>query len=375
MDRFCLIDMFCLMDTMPISHIHKFFSFLHRFGHDAEQFEQAGYGPPPGFNPEDLIREMFFGGRMGGMGMDGFDFGGEMGGGRSNRPRQGNDVQTQLNVSFMEAVHGCQKTITVRTGSPCTTCDGSGTKAGAKATTCNKCGGTGVVRLMKGMFQIETHCTACNGAGKSTPQCIACGGETTVAETKKVTVTIPAGVDSNTNLRLVNQGDAGFKNGPRGHLWVKLQVDPDKRFRREGNDVHITVPLSLPQAVLGSTVEVPTLTGSAMLKVPAGTQPKDTSVMRNKGIKMVNRDYHGHQYIHFDIQIPKHLTATARELMEQFSVEMGLDKDVNITKKEKESTEKKETTDKESKEEEEEDNEDDDKKKKGLFSRIFKDKK
>jgi molecular chaperone DnaJ len=263
---------------------------------------------------------------MGGFGFQDMDMGG-----RSSRPRQGNDVQTQLNISFMEAVHGCQKTITVRTRHTCTTCDGSGTKSGAKSSTCNKCGGAGAVRMMKGMFQIETQCPACNGAGKSTPSCGTCHGETTVAETKKVTVTIPAGVDSNTNLRLVNQGDAGFKNGPRGHLWVKLMTEPDKRFRREGTDVHVTVPLSLPAAVLGCTVEVPTLTGSAMLKVPAGTQPKDTSVMRNKGIKHVNRDVHGHEYIHFDIRVPKNLTGRARELMEEFAVEMGLDKDINMS--------------------------------------------
>lgn len=290
-----------------------------QFGHDAEQFEQAGYGPGPGFNPEDILREMFFGGGMGGMGggFGGFEF--DLGGGHAQqqRPRKGTDVQVEAKISFMEAVNGVEKQISVKSLQPCDTCKGKGDKPGAKVETCRKCNGSGVQRLMKGMFQIESICQPCGGKGQMTPTCNTCNGETLVEKTERVTVRIPPGVDASTNLRLANQGDAGYKNGPRGHLWVKLNITPDARFRREGSDVHVTVPLPLTVAVLGGVVDVPTLNGDVRLKIPPGSQQKDTQIMRNSGIKVVNRDQRGHQYVHFEITVPKNISPRVRELMEE----------------------------------------------------------
>ena len=304
-----------------------------RFGHDAEQFEQAGYGPGAGFNPEDLIREMFgFGaGGMGGMGgMGGNPFGGMggmggMGGGdpqADSRPRQGADVSVSLSLTFMEAVTGCSKVVSVRAKNPCKPCDGSGVKPGTKPTTCSKCGGTGMLHMLRGMFQIAAACPTCNGSGKKSTPCGTCHGESVTSEVKKVAVTVPPGVDSSTNLRLLNQGDAGFKNGPRGHLWVKTKVEPHDRFRREGFDIHVDVPLPVTTAMLGGYVEVPTLTSTVNVRVQPGAQPGDTQVMRNKGVKHLSGSQYGHQFIHFNVSVPKKMSARAVSLVEELHKEL-----------------------------------------------------
>jgi molecular chaperone DnaJ len=324
-----------------------------QLGQNAEQFEQAGYGPGEGFNPEDLLRQMFGGMGMGGMGSMGsmggmggmggprgfagfdFDFGG-MGTGRQQQhqhpqqqhSRKGNDIQIMTNITFMEAVNGCEKILSVKSLQPCSSCKGTGDKPGARPTGCDSCKGSGVQYLTKGVFQIEKQCQPCRGTGKTTPACNTCHGETLVEKVESVTVRIPAGVDSNTNVRLANQGDSGYHNGPRGHLWVKLNIGTDPRFRREGSDVHVTVPLSLTVAALGGVVDVPTLTGNVRLKIPPGTSQKDTQVMRNVGIKNVKKESKGHQYVHFDVQIPKNMSAKAKQLLEKFGKEMG-DKDFN----------------------------------------------
>lgn len=306
-------------------------------GHDAEQFEQAGYGPTGGFNAEDLIREMFFGGRASGGGHPfGFDFS-HMGESEQHtrtsaqkRPVQGNDVQIEAKISFMEAVNGCEKRINVQVLTPCTTCRGSGDAPGATKQTCQACRGQGVQRHRQGPFQIESSCSSCLGQGSITSQCSTCHGESVVKKMEHVTVKIPAGVDATTNLRLPQQGDAGAFNGPAGHLWVKLNITPDPRFRREGSNIHVTVPLTVPLATLGGVIEVPTLTGTVRLKVNAGTQPKDTQIMRGAGIKAVNRDERGNQYVHFDLQTPRHLSSRAKKLMEDFAKETGLTQGVKL---------------------------------------------
>lgn len=304
-----------------------------QFGHDAEDIANGMGGHPGGpggmgFSPEDLIRDMFFGGGMGGMGggFGGFDF--DMAGGgqqRDNRPRKGGDIQVDVKISFMESVNGADKQINVPTQVPCKPCGATGTKPGAKIETCRKCQGTGSQRLMKGMFQLETVCQPCGGKGTITPPCGTCHGETTVTSNEKVTVKIPAGVDQATSLRVANNGDAGYKNGPRGHLWVKLNITPDPRFRRDGADIHVTAPLPLPIAVLGGVIPVTTLSGETRIRIPPGTQPKDTQILRNSGMKIVNRDQRGHLYIHFDLQIPRNPSEKAKNLMREFTQEVGLD--------------------------------------------------
>lgn len=274
---------------------------------------------------------MFFGGRGGSSGGGGFGFNpfeeftsSSQRTTSMNRPQQGNDIQTTLRITFMEAVNGCTKTIPIRSATSCTVCSGTGIRKGTKSTTCSRCNGAGVTRISRGMFQIETTCTSCGGLGKSVTSCDTCHGDTLVSETRTITVTVPAGVDNTTNQRLVNQGDAGYNNGPRGHLWIKLLIDNHQTFKRDGTDIHITVPLSLYTAIVGGTVEVPTLQGTTIVKIPPGTQPKDQQIMRNKGIKVLNRSQYGNQYIHFDIKLPsinnvkQSQLETCKKLLKQF---------------------------------------------------------
>jgi molecular chaperone DnaJ len=302
---------------------------LPRFGHDAEHFEQAGYGPGPGFNPEDLLRSMFgggfggFGGMGGGMGgMGGMDFEGMGGRQQQQTSRQGADLSVPLTLTFMEAVNGCKKTLSVKVRNPCEVCDATGVKPGTKVSTCSKCGGTGTLYMTRGMFQIAAPCSACGGSGKKSTPCGTCHGETTVSKIENVTATIPAGVDTAINVRMVNAGDAGYKRGPRGHLWIKIKVEPHEVFRRDGDDVHVDAHVPFTTALLGGYVEVPTLTASVNLKVLPGSTTGTRQVMRNKGIKSASSSHYGSQFIHLVVDFPTKMSPRAVALAEELQREL-----------------------------------------------------
>ena len=174
--------------------------------------------------------------------------------------------------------------------------------------------------LNQGFFKINTVCSACGGRGAAHPPCTACHGDGTVRERRSVVVVVPPGVDSHHQLKVSGQGDAGRRGGVNGDIRVRLHIAPHSTFTREGNDVHVTVPVPLTTAVLGGSVTVPTLTGEAVLKVDPGTQPGERRVMRAKGIKDVARSSSvGSQYVTFNVQIPTSLTAQQRSAMEAFS--------------------------------------------------------
>ena len=171
---------------------------------------------------------------------------------------------------------------------------------------------------------MQTVCPRCKGGGKIiTNPCAPCQGQGRMMKTKEVEVDFPEGVDSGMNLRLVGQGNYGDKGGARGNLFVEVRVRPDKFFRREGIDVHVEIPITIPQAALGATISIPSLTGEVELQVPAGTQPDMQLLMRGKGVKNVNRAGRGHQYVHFKVQVPKKLSDRQRELLEEFAKESG----------------------------------------------------
>lgn len=289
------------------------------YGHDAEQMGfDGGFGGGGGFGgqgmrPEDVFREFFGGG--GGSPFEGFG-----GGGRPTGPVRGGDVQVGLVLSFMEAVHGCSPEVQVTTDVECKPCAGTGSADKTDPVTCSTCGGSGQVTRQQGFFTMAIPCAACGGSGQTIANpCRSCSGNGVQKERRTVQVTVPPGVDSGVNLRLPNQGDKGRRGGPAGHMYVTIQVRPDPFFRRDGADVHVELPLKLSQAVLGDHVTIPTLTGEAELKVPPGTQPADTLVMRNKGIRRLNSSSHGHQYVHFKLQIPKTLTEKQRKAIEEFA--------------------------------------------------------
>ncbi len=367
-------------------------------GHEGEAYGGFGGGGAGmggmgghGMNPEDILRDFFGMGGMGGGGMGGMGFEEKMG------AQRGSDVQTQIPLSFMEAVQGCTKTINVVTQGTCNTCSGTGDKPGSSAASCKTCGGSGTQTMQQGFFRMQMTCSKCGGRGKSQPVCNTCSGEGTVRERRTVSVTVPAGVDNGTTLRLTNQGDAGRLGGPRGHLWVKVSVAPHAVFKREGSDIFVETPISFTTAVLGGSVTVPTLSGEAILKVDPGTQPGERRVMRGKGVKLLNKAGSGNQYVTFKISIPTSINAKQRGMMEQIAKELG-DANANISESKDKSdsaaaTEKDnekegsasssgsgrrrrsatnaDEKDKESAAEEEKEAETGGKKKKGIFSELF----
>lgn len=289
-------------------------------GHAAEDmgmgqgpFGGAAHGAPfadfaRNMTPNDLFEHLFGRGAHGPMG----------GGFRSTAPIPGDDVQVGLRISFMEAAKGCKHDIRVQRHASCGTCQGSGVKKGTSPRTCSYCEGTGMRSQVQGVMYIRSSCDRCGGAGVSVEECGVCSGSGTELEDKTITVTIPPGVDTGTRVRLPRQGDSGKNNGPRGTLFIQLQVDPDPTFDREGSDVHINVDLSLVDAILGTKVEIPTLDDPVMLTVKGGTQPGSVVRIRRRGIRRLNRPDFGDQYIHFAVQIPTDITSKQRELLEAF---------------------------------------------------------
>ncbi|CAI5719221.1 unnamed protein product [Peronospora destructor] len=280
------------------------------YGH-AGVNEQAGFGGAGGFEGqgfEDIFGE-FFGGQ-------GF-------GGRarrsSNQPQRGTDIQVDVTLSFMEAVKGTRRDLNITTDVECDTCNGSGAKPGTKKKTCSACNGSGVYISQQGFFAIETPCHRCRGKGSVIESpCEKCYGKGAVKKPRTVEVKIPEGVDQGMNLRLTHQGEPGQRGGPAGHLYVAIHVLPDPFFKRRKTDVLVDVPISIAQAVLGSTIVVPTLTGEVELKIPRGTQPDTVLQMRGKGIKELNSNRRGSQLVNLQVCVPKSLSSRQEELMEEF---------------------------------------------------------
>ncbi|MDL2324381.1 molecular chaperone DnaJ [Ruminococcaceae bacterium OttesenSCG-928-A16] len=290
-----------------------------------------------------------FGGGFGGFGGGGagVDFGdifetffggGGFGGARRanpNAPRRGNDIRVSLVLSFMEAVHGVTKTISVTQQDTCDECHGSGAEKGTTPETCPDCGGTGSVTVNKqtlfGTMQERRPCNRCGGKGKIIKSpCSKCHGSGRVGVPKKLEVKIPAGVDDDQTLSLRGKGDAGPNNGPNGDLIIIITVRPDAMFERDEYDVRVTVPLTYSQAVLGAKVTVPTIDGKVEYTVPEGTQSGRVFRLKNKGIPYVNGRGRGDQYVTVNVEIPKKLTRAQKEALQSFEATL---KDDNYTQR------------------------------------------
>lgn len=292
-----------------------------------DQFGHAGVDPNYGGGG--------FGGGFGGGGVDLGDlfgdlFGGGFGGfggstrrANPNAPRRGEDIRVSLVLTFMEAVHGCTKTVSVNRKDNCTECNGTGAAKGTSPETCPDCQGRGVQTVQQrtpfGVMQSTQPCSRCGGKGKIIKKpCSKCRGNGKVAATKRVEVTVPAGIDDDQSMRLTGLGDTGFNGGPSGDLIVLVTVRPDTMFERDRFDVHVTVPITYSQAVLGAEVVVPTIDGKVQYDVPDGTQSGTVFRLRGKGIQYVNGRGKGDQYVKVTVEIPKKLTRTQRDALNAF---------------------------------------------------------
>ncbi len=269
-----------------------------------------------GFGSMDDIFAQFgdvFGGRSGGM----FDelFAGR-GGGRDRN--QGSSLKLGLEITFRESVFGCTKTIDLKRNEGCKTCSGSGAKPGTKPTVCRVCNGHGIVRQGQGFFVVQTTCPHCGGVGKvvSSP-CGDCEGQGVKPEKVTIRVRIPAGVEDGVRLRVGGEGEPGRDSGPRGDLYVYVQVKADGFFERHENDVVCKVPVTYAQASLGAEISVPTLDGEASLRIPAGTQPNELLRMRGLGVPSSSGGRRGDQIVVVQVSVPKKPTKEQRELIEK----------------------------------------------------------
>ncbi len=283
-----------------------------RFGHAA--FQQGSGGAPGGFGFADGA----------GLG-DIFDqmFGDMTGRGRGGR-RGGADLRTQVEVELMDAFAGVKTQIRVPTRIKCDHCDGTGSEDKSRAAdTCRTCRGAGKVQAQQGFFLIERTCPTCNGAGRVIKNpCRVCNGAGTVQRDRTLQVSIPAGVEDGTRIRLSGEGEAGGPGAPPGDLYVHVAIRPHEIFQRDGANVYCRVPLPMTQAALGGDVEVPVIDGSrTKVKIPPGTQTGDQFRLRSKGFSVLSSTQRGDMFIQVAVETPMHLSKRQRELLEEFENE------------------------------------------------------
>lgn len=246
-------------------------------------------------------------------------FGASGGGRRSSNVYRGADLRYNLEISLEEAAHGTETKIRIPTLEECETCHGTGAKPGTQPTTCATCGGHGQVRMQQGFFSIQQACPKCQGSGKTiSSPCASCHGEGRIKRQKTLSVKIPAGVDEGDRIRLAGEGESGVNGGPAGDLYVVIHIKPHAVFQREHNDLHCEMPISFCIAALGGEIEIPTLDGSAKIKIPAETQSGKVFRLRGKGIKGVRSNTHGDLLCHVAIETPVDLTERQIELLNEF---------------------------------------------------------
>ncbi|CAK9106170.1 unnamed protein product [Durusdinium trenchii] len=240
--------------------------------------------------------------------------------GEASAATRGEDISTNIEVAFLEAAQGCEKVISLRLKQVCPDCRGSGAREGTTWSRCRVCKGSGVHRQEKGILSMGVPCQRCRGSGMVLDHpCRGCRGESTKMMPREIRVSIPPGVRNLMELRIPGAGHAGSRGGKAGHLFVQVKVLPHERFRLVDDDVHLDVPLTLRQALLGTEVMIPTLEGrEERLKVQAPAQPGTTKVLRGKGVPRCDAGGRGNMVLHFLLQLPRSLSPRQVELIEEF---------------------------------------------------------
>ena len=290
-----------------------------QYGHDAfdprARARGGGGFTGGGFHdPFDIFREVF--GAGGGSIFESFFGGGQ----DPSAPQRGDDLRYDLEITLEEAALGCEKEIAVTKPDKCETCDGSGVEPGSKIRTCSTCGGRGQVLTSRGIFSIAQTCPHCRGAGRILEKpCKSCHGEGKRPRNSKIKLRVPAGVDGGSRLRSSGNGEAGVRGGPPGDLYVVLHVKPHEIFKRDGDDLICDVPVSFTQAAPGAEIEVLTLEGRAVIKIPAGTQSNSTFRLKGKGVRNLQGYGHGDLHVRVQIEVPARLTAEQKAKLQEFA--------------------------------------------------------
>jgi len=299
--------------------------------HDKEKrntYDQFGHAGMEGFSNEDIFRNINFEDIFQGFGGGGFEsifdmFG--FGGGRSRRgPQRGSDIYAEIKISLEEAATGIERDITISHDVTCPTCHGSKSEPGTQAQTCPTCEGTGQVQQVTNTFLGQMMnvrpCRNCGGEGKIiTSPCGKCNGKGKIKESTTIHITIPAGVEDESRLRVQGEGNAGDANGPSGDLLVLINIMPHKKFQRDGANLYYDQQISFVQASLGDTIDIPTIDGEVELKLPPGTQSETVFRLRGQGMPMLRRSSKGNLYVTCKVVVPQKLNEKQKKLLKEFA--------------------------------------------------------
>lgn len=279
------------------------------YGHDG--LKNSGYSGPG--SAEDIFSS--FGDILG----DLFGFGSGRARTRRDGPVQGNDLRYDVEITFMEAVHGVSKEVQLTKRDTCWTCEGTGSRPGYKKETCPACNGRGQIIRSQGFFQMSSTCPQCQGEGELiTNPCNDCNGSGLVEKTKKVLLKIPAGVDTGARMRLRGEGEGGRKGGGPGDLYVIVHVQEHEFFKRDGNTIFVRMPISMVTAALGDTIEIPTIHGKKKLDIPAGSQSGELFTLRNEGVPSLRGHGKGDMVVELHVQTLTNLCEEQKKVLREF---------------------------------------------------------
>jgi molecular chaperone DnaJ len=264
-----------------------------------------------------------FGGGFGDILSDLFSGGGVRGRSAPNRPERGRDLETEVHVSFDQAIEGAQIPVTVPLSAPCPTCHGTGARPGTSPTVCSRCNGRGVESESQGLFSISQPCSQCGGTGTEIKDpCPTCQGSGRTRQVKRYRVNIPAGVRDGSRVRLAGKGEAGPRGGPPGDLYVVTRVAESPLFTRKGDNLEVEVPITIPEAIRGATIEVPTLKATKRIRVPPGTEHGTVQRLRGEGPPRLGGRGRGDIHYRLAIDVPRSLSREQREAVDELAAVM-----------------------------------------------------
>ena len=288
-----------------------------QYGHDA--FQQGGMGGSQGFGDAAGFSDIF----------DEF-FGGGFGGSSSRRrgPSRGSDLRYNMAISLKEAFTGKKSQIRIPSYASCDLCSGSGSTDKSGPSTCQTCNGHGKVRSQSGFFSIERACPTCGGEGSSIKNpCLKCNGSGKIKKQKTISVTIPAGVETGTRVRISGEGEPGERRAGNGDLYIFVDVQKDRLFEREEENIFFEIPINITTAILGGEVEVPTIDGKkAILKIPPGTQSETQFRLKNKGMTILRQSSRGDMYVQVGVEMPVNLNTKQKSILGDFEKAGGVSK-------------------------------------------------
>jgi molecular chaperone DnaJ len=304
-----------------------------------QMYDQHGFysdnyqpgAPPPGNDPEDARVNFDFGGfdfnsgagapGTGGTGGSSFRdlfsqfFRGGRGAEMEVEQEPGGDLEYQIEIDFWDAVRGAVKKLQITRMETCETCHGTG--AVGSPQTCTACGGTGTIQQAAGKMKFNVPCTRCGGTGRLRTMCKTCGGEGRIRRTETIDVRIPAGVASGSRVRVPGKGNAGTMGAPAGDLYLRVEVKPHPFFERRGNDLYVKVPVKISEATLGAKIEVPTIDGRSLMRIPPATNSGTTLRLREKGVPSARDGVRGDEYVEIQVVVPKPTDERVRNLMKE----------------------------------------------------------